>query len=367
LTKPHRVTKTTRCFRSINIPNFSSDILSSSLFTSIPVSLESYIKLFNSTLSTILDKHAPLKTVTCPSRPNKPFITPEILTEKSIRSKLESIYRRNKTPETRADFKRQSSHLAKLVTAAKRSFFRNAISTASRQPKKLWSLLDSLLSRHSPCVLPNSLSPISLANSFLDFFNQKISKLTSSFVLNLSSPHFSSTISPPSCPSFAPATIQEVKRAILSSSNASCSLDIIPTFLLKSCLDTLVYPITTIINLALTEGIFPDSFKIASVTPLLKKHNLPSDDLSSYRPISNLNFISKILERIIHSRMNSHLHSFPSICRFQSAYRKYHSTETALLRIHNDLLLASNQQKVSASHGTRITIREQLQTVVHAP
>jgi hypothetical protein len=90
------------------------------------------------------------------------------------------------------------------------------------------------------------------------------------------------------------------------------------------------------------------SFKSASVSPLIKKHNLPSDDLSSYRSISNLVFLSKVLERIIHTRIDSHLLSFPSICRFQSAYRKFHSTETALLRIQNDLLLASNQQKVSA-------------------
>ena len=85
------------------------------------------------------------------------------------------------------------------------------------------------------------------------------------------------------------------------SSDATCSLDTIPTFLLKSCLDSLLHPITTIINLALSEGTFPDIFKKATVRPLLKKYNLPQDDLSSYRPIFNLNFVSKILERIIHS------------------------------------------------------------------
>jgi len=132
------------------------------------------------------------------------------------------------------------------------------------------------------------------------------------------------------------------------SSNASCTLDLIPTLLLKSCLDSLLLPITNIINLALSEGIFPQSFKSATVRPHLKKYNLSQDDLSSYRPISNLNFISKVLERIIHTRINNHLQTFHSICPFQSAYRKFHSTETALLRIHNDLLLASNQQKVSA-------------------
>ena len=81
--------------------------------------------------------------------------------------------------------------------------------------------------------------------------------------------------------------------------------------------------------------------------PLLEKHNLPQDELSSYRPISYLNFVSKVLERIIHARISSHLESFQSITPFQSAYRQFHSTETALLCIQNDLL-AINKQKVSA-------------------
>ena len=84
------------------------------------------------------------------------------------------------------------------------------------------------------------------------------------------------------------------------------------------------------------------------VKPLLKKFSLPPDDLASYRPISNLNFVSKILERIIYTRITEHLQTFPSICPFQSAYRKFHSTETALLRIQNDLLLAIDKRKLSA-------------------
>ena len=124
-------------------------------------------------------------------------------------------------------------------------------------------------------------------------------------------------------------------------------LDIIPTRLLNSCIDVLAQPITTLVNLSLSEGIFPDAFKGAVVTPLLKKQSLPKEEFSSYRSISNLNFISKILEKVIHSRLCVHLESFPSLS-FQSAYRKFHSTETALTRIHNDLLLAMNRQKVSA-------------------
>src|SRR6187399_2542757 len=312
-------------------------------------SLRSYLQLFNSVLSDLLDKYAPLKTITCSSRSHKPFITPLILDEKSKRSKLETIHRRHRTTTTEKDFKIQSRLVSRLIANSKRSYYRNMISLCYNQPKKLWFTMNSLLSRNAPPVLPNALSNSTLATSFLNFFEQKITKLCSAFTSSHNiSPHTDPPLIPPRLSSFSPASTDEVKTAILKSSNASCDLDIIPTFLLKSCLDSLILPITNIINLALLEGIFPDSFKSASVRPLLKKHNLPTHDLSSFRPISNLNFISKVLERIILSRINNHLQTFPSICPFQSAYRKFHSTETALLRIQNDLLLASNQQKVSA-------------------
>ena len=134
----------------------------------------------------------------------------------------------------------------------------------------------------------------------------------------------------------------------MSCSNASCSLDLLPTFLLKSCLHVLLQPINNIVNLSLSEGTFPSCYKHAIVHPLLKKPSLPRDDLSSYRPISNLNFISKIIEKIVATRINNHLNTFPSLSPLQSAYRKFHSTETALLRITNDILLACDQKKVTA-------------------
>jgi len=104
----------------------------------------------------------------------------------------------------------------------------------------------------------------------------------------------------------------------------------------------------SIVTLSLAEGVFPTQYKHAIVYLKLKKPALPIDDLSSYRPISNLNFISKILERVVCARLNDHLSSFPSLSPYQSAYRKFHSCETALLRITNDILLACNKQKVTA-------------------
>ena len=162
------------------------------------------------------------------------------------------------------------------------------------------------------------------------------------------SPHLPPPLPPPSLDSFAPLTPAEVKAAILSSSDSTCELDLLPTKLLKACLDQLLPSITTLFNLCIAESTFPSCFKHALVSPLLKSHQKNHDDLSSYRPISNLSFLSKILERVLHQRLLSHLQSFSSLPPHQSAYRQCHSVETALLRIHNDLLIAMEKKQISA-------------------
>jgi len=146
-TRPSRITKQIRLFRSINLPAFTSDILSSALHTSTPSSLDSYVSLFDSTLTKLLDIHAPLKTITCPTRPSKPFITSEIRAEKSKRSKLESIFRKNRSPLNKDNFSAQAHKVAKMITVARRTYYRSLVLACSHQPKKLWAALNSLLSR----------------------------------------------------------------------------------------------------------------------------------------------------------------------------------------------------------------------------
>ena len=92
-------------------------------------------------------------------------------------------------------------------------------------------------------------------------------------------------------------------------------------------------------NLSFTKGSFPIQFKIAQVTPIIKKAGLDTSNLASYTPISKLNTISKVLERLFLARLISHISPF--ICSLQSAYHQLHSILTPLLKIVSDMLEAA--------------------------
>ena len=113
-----------------------------------------------------------------------------------------------------------------------------------------------------------------------------------------------------------------------------------------SCLDVLLPVITRLINCSLTSGEFPDCWKEALFSPLLKTSGVLSE-FTNLRPVSNLQYVSKLTERAVFDQTHAHLTSHDLCPPFQSAYHQYHSTETALLKVKNDILMNLNSQRVT--------------------
>ena len=105
----------------------------------------------------------------------------------------------------------------------------------------------------------------------------------------------------------------------------ACDLDPMPTSLLLMCIDSLLTSLTYLINNSVQSATFPSEFKTL-VKPLLKKHNLNPNQLKNYRPVLNLPFLSKLLEKIVLSQLTEHLNKNKLGYIFQSAYRHGDST-----------------------------------------
>ena len=110
-------------------------------------------------------------------------------------------------------------------------------------------------------------------------------------------------------------------------------LDFVPTSMLKSCSDIFAPLICRLANLSFTEGTFPDLFKLGHITPLIKKPGSDITDPANYRPITNLNTIGKLLERLAQTQLRKHLSVLTYYSTLQSAYRALHSTETAMVKL----------------------------------
>ena len=195
---------------------------------------------------------------------------------------------------------------------------------------------------------PQCASSQLLANDFVNFFTDKISKIRSNLESWIDSIlHNPNPTTQPVIPvlDFDIASDNEIHQIICSSANKSCSLDLIPTWFLKSTIDSFLPIITHIVNTSISTGIFPDSLKHAIVTPILKKPSADINELANYRPVSNLPFLSKVIEKVIVSRITAHMDDHNLWESHQSAYRSGHSTETALLSIKNDIMLAIGDKK----------------------
>ena len=213
--------------------------------------------------------------------------------------------------------------------------------------KELHQIVNALSNRHPPKILPTIHPSADLPSIFIKHITNKVEKLRA----NIASEDVTSTLvtgtTAATFSSFEKVSQLTVKECILISAPKSCQLDPIPSKLLIECLDSILRFLTDLFNSPLVSGIIPQCFKSALVTPILKKRCLDHNDFNNYRPVSHLCFIANILKKLVLYQVSAYLNSHNLYNTCQSAYRPGHSTETALLKVVNDLFLSLNKGNIS--------------------
>ena len=238
-------------------------------------------------------------------------------------------------------FKEHRLLVTTLTDLAKTSYYTDLISNCETQGQ-LFKAVEKLLHQKGKGKLPSHSGQSELAERFAQFFDTKIRDIHKSFPSDVddTAKVHSGSLELPCLETLVPTCGSEVLKVINASPLKTCNLDPVPSCLLAKHLDILLPTICDMINTSLKTGVFPESFKHAVVTPILKKPSLDCEELKNYRPISNLQFISKILEKIVAIRLTDFLTCNSLYEPLQSAYRKFHGTETALMCVHTDIMQA---------------------------
>jgi Reverse transcriptase (RNA-dependent DNA polymerase) len=320
-------------------PIYRSDLLCIKIDDSSQVSVDDLVSQYNDVITCLLDVHAPNSEVTCRlRRRSDPWYDEECRTSKSQTRLFERRYKRWDSDYARGCWTQSLRTLHRLVENKRCQYWKAKIDSQP-DPRALWKCIDNILCRGEE---PISSATIITGNNFADFFENKVNDIRA--VTEGAPPaEFVDAASTEQLSNFTPVSTDDVIKQVMDAPNKYSSLDPLPTWLLKSNIDLLAPHIACIFNNSMKFGVVPTQFKEAFIMPLLKKPMLDKDDVGNYRPVSNLSVLSKTLERIISSQAIAYLTAADLLPLHQSAYRKYHSTETALLKVCADLIEAMDQ------------------------
>ena len=332
-------TVTSRCFKRLNhnaLAEFTAHALEDN---GPPTTPNEYSASLDSTLLAALDRFAPKETRTMTLRPNSQWMTDDILEVKRDKRRHERLWKKTKLHCHLQSYQEKRNLLTSMIQTAKCKHEEARIAACGNDQKALFRHVKRLLNNDEGTSCPLSASELS------DYFIHKITNIQASLKDTTYDPHTLDAAIPLSFVHFEPVTLEEIQRVIHASPTKSCDLDPWPTWLLKQHLDTVAPSLLQLINCSLLTGEFPQPWKTALVRPILKKPNLDPMEPSNYRPVSNLPFASKVLERVVNTQLTDHLNHHNLHHPLQSAYRTQHSVETALLKVQNDIFSSVDQRK----------------------
>ena len=345
-------TITRRNYGEVNHDTLIADLKNSNLSLVTPdLDVNSTVQIFNSSIATIMDLHCPAKTHKVRSRPSQQWYTSELGDLKRTKRRAERKYKKYPTSRTRNELNEIKLVYKKAIFKAREKFYSNISEEEKNDMGKLFKRVNYLVDNNSNRnVLPTATDPTQLANDLGNFFADKVNAIRTEISDRIDHAQHGLGIehSFSGCTlfDFEPSDKTELTEIITSMNNKFSTVDPIPPSFIKQHLDYFLPILLDIVNKSLSMG-FPDNLKHTTVNPIYKEKGSDSELFKSYRPVSNLPFLSKLIEKVALKRINKHLQSFNLLPLNQSGYIKQHSCETAICKITNDLQQIVHEGKMA--------------------
>ena len=336
---------TYRPVKSVNITSFASD-LGTALDSAFNGKAENssfteLVNIYNDTVTREYDNVAPQQTKSIVDHSLPPWMDAEYRANRSLRRRLERVWKKSSLPTDKKLYITQRDLCVNMAIAKRSKYYSDMIESRRGDQRALFSIVNTLFDKNkSSNILPQYEDPKDLANKFNNFYINKVQQLRCKIPpTNFNRDKYFSRFSGRILDSFRPATVDELKEILKISGIKTSFHDILPASILKQVMDELLPHFCTLVNKSLETGSV-EGIKESIIVPLLKKVGVDSEILKNYRPVADLVFLSKLTERVGAVRFYEHMTYNNLHCIYEHGYKKYHSTETLLLPLVNDILLS---------------------------
>lgn len=310
--------------------------------------------------------------------PQKDWVNKDILNAINVRNNLwQQLKLQPKNNNLRQNYMKERNNVRHLISSHKKTYYYNLFQKNYSRPKKTWELINNLgLNKIKDSVTPPKLMSssgiITEGNLICDLFNQFFSTIGVDLANKIPKTYHTNTGNTlmyehnhthnQQLTVLTPCTTTEISKIIDElDSNTSTGLDGISTKAIKCLKDIIAERLMLCINKCLTAGIFPDTLKVAKVSPIFKSGS--KTDPSNYRPVSVLPVISKIFERILYNRLNNYLSEKKILIDEQYGFRPKSSTVSATVDLMTKIYTAVDQG--SFALGIFIDLKKAFDTVSH--
>jgi len=337
--KVNKERKLVKDFSNVNYVIFSKDLKLKLDQLKHTEDINQLIPQYKEIIEDTIKENVPLKYKLC-KNVLKWFDT-EVRTARKVRRQMERKYIKQKDKSSFEEYTIARNNVTNLIMEKKKQYFNNLLDKNKNNTQILYNVFNNLMNVDNQTF--ESKGDKEFADLYAEFLTSKIEKIRNYLEENSKEDKCEVT----SCNVFMKETFEikeitelDVKKIFEQLKFKSCVLDPMPTKLIrnKNIHDVILPFLVQIINSSIRTQTFPDTEKLAIVTPVPKSRKAHRNEPNTFRPVSNLSFISKLIEKIVETQLSEYLESHKILSKFQSAYRKFYSTETAILKIHNDIL-----------------------------